>query len=318
MDSGLKNRMSFKPKKIAVLMGGIGQEREVSLNSGRCVVQALSEAGHETVAWDVAPDRLEILNDPSVDLFFLALHGEFGEDGQLQAILEQRGLIYTGSQSGPCKVAFDKQASKTVFEANGVLTPPSVMFNPTWSQSQFDAQVKPLGPRVVIKPTCQGSSVGVQILDVDAALHAACRSTVELHETCLIEAFIAGRETTVGILNGQVLPVIEIRTPGYDFYDYQAKYVGQTTEYLFDTVTPVCAQATQEAALTCFEGIGLRHVARVDFILTEALEAYALEVNTIPGLTSHSLLPKAAARVGLDMSALCCQVVQAALPDESE
>ena len=297
-------------------MGGIGQEREVSLDSGRCVVEALSQAGYETVAWDVAPDRLEILDDQSVDLFFLALHGEFGEDGQLQAILEQRGLVYTGSQSGPCRVAFDKQASKAVFEAEGVLTPPSVVFDTAWSQSQFDTLVEPLGPRVVIKPLCQGSSVGVQILEVDTSLYAACGATVKLHGSCLVEAFIAGREMTVGILNGQTLPVIEIRTPGYEFYDYQAKYVGQTTEYLFDSAAPACAEAMQKAALTCFQGIGLRHVARVDFMLTEAGEAFALEVNTIPGLTSHSLLPKAAARVGLDMSALCCQVVQAALSSE--
>jgi D-alanine-D-alanine ligase len=308
--------MPFKAKKIAVLMGGIGQEREVSLDSGRCVAQALSEAGHEVVTWDVAPDRLEILDDPSVALFFLALHGEFGEDGQLQAILEQRGLIYTGSQSGPCRVAFDKHASKAVFEAQGVLTPASVLFDPAWSQSQFDASVASLGSRVVIKPPCQGSSVGVQILDVDASLYAACCATVEAHQSCLIEAFVVGREMTVGILNGQALPVLEIRMPGSVFYDYQAKYVGQTTEYLFDTVSLASAEAMQKAALTCFQGIGLRHVARVDFLLTEAGEAFALEVNTIPGLTSHSLLPKAAARKGLDMSALCCQVVEAALSRE--
>jgi D-alanine-D-alanine ligase len=308
--------MPFKAKKIAVLMGGVGLEREVSLDSGRCVAEALSEAGHEIVSWDVAPDRLEILDDASVDLFFLALHGEFGEDGQLQAILEQRGLVYTGSQSGPCRVAFDKQASKAEFIKQGVLTPASVLFDPAWSQSQFDAVVAPLGPRVVIKPTCQGSSVGVQILDVDTSLHAACCATVELHHTCLIEAFVTGRETTVGLLNGQVLPVIEIRTPGSDFYDYQAKYLGEATEYLFDTVSPACAEAMQKAALTCFQGMGLRHVARVDFMLTAAGEVFALEVNTIPGLTSHSLLPKAAARMGLDMSALCCQVVEAALCQE--
>jgi D-alanine-D-alanine ligase len=308
--------MQAKREKIAVLMGGIGQEREVSLDSGRCVAEALSKAGYETVSWDVAPDRLEILGDSSVDGFFLALHGEFGEDGQLQAILESRGLTYTGSQSGPCRVAFDKHASKTAFEALGVLTPPSVVFDTAWSSSQFDALIEPLGPRVVIKPLCQGSSVGVQILDVEASLYAACCATVELHGSCLVEAFVAGREMTVGILNGQTLPVLEIRTPGSDFYDYQAKYVGQTTEYLFDSVTSGCAEAMQKAALTSFQGMGLRHVARVDFMLTEAGEAFALEVNTIPGLTSHSLLPKAAARVGLDISALCCQVVQAALSHE--
>ncbi|MCP4452644.1 MAG: D-alanine--D-alanine ligase [Planctomycetes bacterium] len=308
--------MQFKPHKIAVLMGGIGQEREVSLGSGRCVAEALSEAGHEIVSWDVAPDRLEILDDSSVDLFFMALHGEFGEDGQLQEILEQRGLVYTGSRSGPCRVAFDKQASKAVFEAKGVLTPRGVVFDPAWPKSRFDAMVEPLGPRVVIKPICQGSSVGVQILDVDASLHAACCATVEAHGTCLIEAFVAGRETTVGILNGQVLPVIEIRTPGSDFYDYQAKYLGQATEYLFETVSPACAVAMQKAALSCFHGIGLRHVARVDCMVTAGGEAFVLEVNAIPGLTSHSLLPKAAARKGLDMSALCCQVVEAALSGE--
>lgn len=305
--------MQLERQKIAVLMGGVGQEREVSLDSGRCVVEALSKAGHDVVPWDVAPDRLDILDDATVNVFFLALHGEFGEDGQLQAILEQRGLTYTGSQSGPCRAAFDKQTSKVAFREQGVLTPASVLFDPTWTQAQFETMVEPLGPRVVIKPLRQGSSVGVRILDVDTGLYAACSETAATHESCLVEAFVVGKETTVGILNGQALPVIEIRTPGHEFYDYHAKYVGQTTEYLFDTVAPACAEAMQQAALACFDGLGLRHMARVDFMVTEAGEAYALEVNTIPGLTSHSLLPKAAARVGLDMSALCCRVVAAAL-----
>jgi D-alanine-D-alanine ligase len=310
--------MQSKSQKVAVLMGGIGSERDVSLESGQCVAQALFTAGYETVTWDVAPDRLDILDDESVDVFFLALHGEFGEDGQLQSILEQRSLTYTGSRSGPCRVAFDKQASKVVFEAQGVSTPRGVLFDPAWNQGEFDAMVEPLGSRVVIKPTRQGSSVGVQILDVSGGLYDACRATVEVYETCLVETFVAGREMTVGILNGEALPVIEIRTPGHDFYDYQAKYMEQTTQYLFDTATPACAQIMQEAALACFRGIGLRHVARVDFMLTETGQAFALEVNTIPGLTSHSLLPKAAARVGLDMGELCSRVVEAALTVEPD
>ncbi len=308
--------MQTKAKKIVVLLGGVGQEREVSLDSGHSVAKALSQAGYDVVTWDVAPDRLEILDDATVDLFFLALHGEFGEDGQLQSILEQRGLTFTGSRSAPCRVAFDKQVSKVVFEEKGVLTPKFLVFDSAWSSAEFESMVSPLGDRVVIKPLCQGSSVGVQILDVDQSLHAACCSTVKAYGSCLVEAFVAGREMTVGILNGQALPVIEIRTPGHDFYDYQAKYVEETTEFLFDTVSPACEKVMQESALACFEGIGLRHVARVDFMVTEAGQAFALEVNTIPGLTSHSLLPKAAARVGLDMSELCHQVVQAALSVE--
>ncbi len=301
---------------MVVLFGGIGQEREVSLDSGRSVAKALSLRGYDVTTWDVAPDRLGILDDVTVDLFFLALHGEFGEDGQLQSILEQRGLIYTGSRSGPCRVAFDKQASKVVFEEKGVLTPEFLLFDPAWSLAEFESMVKSLGDRVAIKPLYQGSSVGVQILDVDEALHGECSATVKTYGSCLVEAFVAGREMTVGILNGQALPVIEIRTPGRDFYDYQAKYVEETTEFLFDTVSPACTEAMQKAALVCFEGIGLRHLARVDFMVTEAGQAFALEINTIPGLTSHSLLPKAAARVGLDMSELCHQVVQAALSVE--
>jgi D-alanine-D-alanine ligase len=308
--------MQTKAKKIVVLLGGIGQEREVSLDSGHSVAKALSQAGYNVTTWDVAPDRLEILDDATVDLFFLALHGEFGEDGQLQSILEQRGLTYTGSRSGPCKVAFDKQASKIVFEEKGVLTPKFFVFDSAWSPAEFASMVKPLGDRVVIKPLCQGSSVGVQIMDVNESLHEACCATMTAYGSCLVEAFVAGQEMTVGILNGQALPVIEIRTPGRDFYDYQAKYVEETTEFLFDTVSPACAEAMQKAALACFEGIELRHVARVDFMVTEAGQAFALEVNTIPGLTSHSLLPKAAARMGLDMSELCHQVVQAALSVE--
>ncbi len=292
-------------------MGGTSSEREVSLESGACVAHALEQAGFDVNPVDLHPDRLEVLDDPAIDVFFVALHGTFGEDGALQEILEQRGLCYTGSGPDACRLAFDKMASKAVFQQAGVQVPAGMALDGTLPESVLREQAAALGTRWVVKPIREGSSVGVHIVEETHRVVTLCHEVLDRYQDAMIEAFVPGREFTVAVLNGRALPVIEIRMQ-QSFYDYQAKYQDDTTEYLFDTLDAALEQKARDLALRSFQAFGLRDFARVDFLLTEAGDIVALEFNTIPGMTSHSLVPKAAAKVGLDMPALCDEIVTTA------
>ncbi len=302
---------------VAVLMGGIGAERDISVDSGRFVAGALKEAGLDVVTADVAPDNLDILEQGSVDVFFIALHGRFGEDGRLQQILEDKSLCYTGSGPAASRLAFDKMASKKAFAEAGVPVPPVLELSSRTNIRQLEGRLNRLGEKYVIKPVRQGSSVGVEIIDGSKRAFAAAQKCVSEFGDCMIEKFIPGRLVTVGILGGEPLPLIEVKTQR-DFYDYQAKYHDDRTEYLFDTITNAAVEANIKAAgLDCFGALGCRDFARVDFILSDDAVAYALEANSIPGLTSHSLLPKAAEKAGLSMSNLCLRIVEAALTEKN-
>ena len=298
--------------KVGVLFGGIGAERNVSLQSGRCVTAALEEAGLPVVAADIRPDALEVLEDASIDVFFLALHGAFGEDGRLQQILEDKSLLYTGSGPAAGRLAFDKMASKKLFEDAGITVPRAVEFRGDRDVRRLEEQLPHSTDKYVVKPIRQGSSVGVSIVSSPREALAAAKNTLAQFGDCMIEEFIPGREFTVGILGNRALPIIEIRTQNA-FYDYQAKYVDEQTQFLFETITdPAAVENISRAAVDCFRTLGCRHFARVDFVLSPDGIPYALEVNTIPGFTSHSLLPKAAARTGLTMSDLCAGIVETA------
>jgi D-alanine-D-alanine ligase len=298
--------------KVAVLTGGIGSEREISIQSGECVSEALKEAGFNVVTADVRPDNLDILEDSSVDVFFPALHGEFGEDGQLQQILHDKSLVYTGSGPTASKLAFDKMASKKLFAKAGVATPAAIEFNARTNINQLEKQLQYLADEYVVKPIRQGSSVGVRIItDMQEAIGAAQETFREFGD-CIIEKFTRGKEITVSILEDVALPIVEIRSQT-GFYDYQAKYIDERTEYLFDTIKdPALRAQIEQAAMDCFYVLGCRHFARVDFVLSDEATAYVLELNTIPGFTTHSLLPKAAAKAGFTMSELCSKIVDAA------
>ncbi|MHC4118549.1 MAG: D-alanine--D-alanine ligase family protein [Planctomycetota bacterium] len=304
--------MENRKLKTAVLAGGIGAEREVSIQSGRYVAEALRQTDLEVVTADVRPDKLDILDDETIDVFFPALHGEFGEDGRLQQILESRSLLYTGSDSAASELAFDKIESKKIFKDSGIATPAAVEFGPQTDLCRLEEQLRDFTGKYVVKPVKQGSSVGVSIVSTPHEAVLAAQQTFSEFGDCMIEEFVPGREVTVGILCGRPLPIIEIRTQS-GFYDYDAKYIDDRTEYLFDTVKDrtIVTNITQ-AAIDCFDALGCRHFARVDFVLGEDRIARVLEVNTIPGFTSHSLLPKAAARTGLSMSDLCGSIVEAA------
>ena len=297
--------------KIAVLTGGIGSERDISLQSGHCVSQALIAGGFDVVTADIQPDNLDILDDNSIDVFFPAMHGEFGEGGRLQQILQDKSLVYTGSGPTESKLAFDKIASKKLFAEAGVATPAAIEFNAGSDIRQLEIQLKSLADEYVVKPIREGSSVGVRIVtDVQEVISAAEQTLKEFGD-CMIEQFVQGKEITVGILEEQTLPIIEIRSKT-SFYDYQAKYIDEQTEYLFDTISqPALITQIEQDAMDCFCALGCRHFARVDFILSEEAIAYALEINTIPGFTTHSLLPKAAEKAGLTMSELCSKIITA-------
>ena len=315
---GAKLESSGKKPKVAVLMGGIGSEREISIQSGNSVANALIQAGFDIVTFDINPNNLEILDDKSIDVFFPVLHGEFGEDGTLQQILEDKSLVYTGSGPAASRAAFDKVESKRLFLEAGITTPNSIEFDNNMEIELLREELKYLGDRYVIKPIRQGSSVGISIVDTIREAIKAAQSTYTQFGDCLIEEFVAGRELTVGILCGQSLPIIEIK-PKCEFYNYHAKYIDDNTQYLFDTIAePSVASEINQAAMDCFDALGCRHFSRVDFILTNENVAYALEVNTIPGFTSHSLLPKAAAKAGFSMSKLCAKIVETAYSFTSE
>ncbi|HPC95832.1 MAG TPA: D-alanine--D-alanine ligase [Sedimentisphaerales bacterium] len=297
--------------KVVVLQGGVGREREVSLQSGRCVAEALREGGMEVIASDITPDDMTVLDRSDIDVFFVALHGEFGEDGRLQQILEDRGLVYTGCGPEASRTAFDKILSKNRFAAAGVVVAPTIEVCHGMSRGGIEAKLKSLGERFVVKPVRQGSSVGVSVVDSPGQAAACALKVREEFGDCMIEPFVRGREITVGVLGRETLPIIEIRSRT-GFYDYHAKYVDDRTEYLFDTVTDAQVRARiSRDAMACFDALGCRDFARVDFILSDDGVPHALEINTIPGFTTHSLLPKAAARAGLSMSQLCVQIVHA-------
>jgi D-alanine-D-alanine ligase len=298
--------------KIAVLMGGISEERDISIQSGSCVAQALKETGLDVVTSDIGPDNLEILQDNSIDVFFIALHGKFGEDGQLQQMLEDKSLCYTGSSPTASRLAFDKLAAKDRFNRKGIKTPKAIKFDSQVKTEQIEQQLLQLGEKFVVKPVRQGSAIGVGIIDdPKSAIAAGCECLSKFGD-CIIEQYITGRELSVGILQQQVLPMIEIKSKS-SFYNYHAKYIDNQTEYLFDTIDdPKLSAKIETTALDCFDALGCRHFARVDFILSNDEIPYALEVNTIPGLTTHSLFPKAAAKAGLSMRQLCLRIIETA------
>lgn len=298
-----------------VLMGGIGEERDISIQSGNSVAEALKEAGLNVISSDIGPDNLDILEDGSIDVFFPALHGKFGEDGQLQQIFEEKSLRYAGSGPIACRLAFDKMASKRAFTEAGIATPAAIQFDPNTNPTELDKQLEQLADRYVVKPIKQGSSVGMSITKNPREAISAASECFNKFGDCMIEQLIPGRDITVGILCDEALPIIELRTQS-GFYDYHAKYHDEKTEFLFDTIdSPALTAKIKTAALDCFNALGCRHFARVDFRLDDDGTAYALEVNAIPGFTARSDLPKAAAKTGLSMSDLCVKIIEAAMAD---
>lgn len=302
-----------KPLRITVLCGGPSAEREVSLDSGRAVAEALRRCGHEVLVADIGPDRLSALDHPA-DVIFPALHGQFGEDGQLQRILAERGIAFVGADVRAAALAMDKVASKRLAVRAGARTPDFQVI------SARGAARTPLRirPPLVVKPRREGSSVGTFIVrpasDPLTAMHEARSRIEEVAQqfgSALVEQFIEGDEITVGLLDGQPLPPLRIR-PKREFYDYDAKYRVDDTEYEFVAPDDGC-ETVQSLSRAVYGAVGCRHLARADWIRDRAGDWWFLEINTMPGFTSHSLLPKAAARAGIAFDQLVDRLVRMAI-----
>lgn len=293
--------------RVTVLAGGPSVEREVSLDSGRAVADALRRRGHNVHLADIGPDDLSALAAPA-DVVFPALHGTFGEDGQVQLVMEQHGIRFVGSGSAASALAMDKVATKRIAAELGILTP------------DFEAvsagQEPKLTPPVVVKPVDQGSSVSTWIVRDGAALAPAMIDVCAKFGRALVERFIPGDELTVGILGDHALSPICIR-PKQGFYDYHAKYHDDRTEYLFDTHPSGLLERLQSDSLRLFRRLGCRHLGRVDWIVDAGSRGWLLEVNTIPGFTSHSLTPMAALHEGVPFDVLVERLTFMALEEGS-
>jgi D-alanine-D-alanine ligase len=287
--------MTLQNKNIAVLMGGPGAERAVSLNSGAAVAKALRSLGANVTEIDVHGPDFEL--PAGTDLAFNIIHGTFGEDGQLQALLDARGIPYTGEGEAGSRLAFDKIASKRRFVAAGVPTA-------RWEiVAKGDAPTLPLP--FVVKPPREGSSVGVHIVQDTVALDAALEDCFSRDTEVLVEEFVQGKELTVGVVGDEAFPVVEI-VPKVDFYSYENKYTKGASEYFCPARLDAETTArVQEAALAAHRSLGLEVYSRVDVLLDAQGNPYVLEVNTIPGMTETSLLPKGAAAVGISFAQLC-------------
>lgn len=293
-------------RRIAVMLGGPGSEREVSLRTGAAVSDALHSRGHEITQIDPQDRRFTLPDD--VEVVFLALHGTYGEDGRIQQQLEALGMPYTGCGVETSRIAFDKVLTKERCVAAGVPTPPFAVM-----ESPEAAWPAGLEPPAVIKPVCQGSSVGLHFISTIDQYPGALRDCL-LHDTrALLEQRIVGRECTVGILGGQVLPVVEVR-PRSGVYDYQSKYTDGASEYFCPAeFSPDVTAAVQAAGMAAFQAVGGGDYSRVDVMVDAGGNPFVLEINTLPGMTGTSLLPKAAAVMNIPYDALCERMVELAL-----
>ncbi|MBU1887631.1 MAG: D-alanine--D-alanine ligase [Candidatus Omnitrophica bacterium] len=312
-------------KRIGVLMGGPSRERDISIKSGKAVCRALESNGIKPVPLELIKastmngyrDQVsDMIRLSDIDVAFIALHGEFGEDGCVQEVLEGLNIPYTGSRVKASTLGMDKVSSKAIFESKGILTPRYkviTLANESGKDLALPALIKELGLPLVVKPSNEGSSIGLSIVESENGFIDALNNALEHSDKVIIEEYIAGREITVGILEDRPLPVVEI-IPGKRFFDFEAKYKKGMTEYRTPAdIEQKAYRASQEIALESHRALGARFFSRVDMILTEDNIPVVLEVNTIPGLTETSLLPKAAQAAGIDFNKLVIKILESAL-----
>ena len=291
--------------KVAVLFGGKSAEREVSLKSGAGVLAALQRQGVDAHAFDPAERPLDELR--AFDRAFIMLHGRYGEDGTIQGALELMGIPYTGSGVMASAVGMDKWRTKLLWRAVGLPIPEFVMLD---ENSDFAAVERQLGLPLFVKPACEGSSIGVSKVRQPGELQTAWREAAKHDALVIAEQAILGGEYTVAILGEQVLPIIKI-VPATDFYDYEAKYLRDDTQYLCPCGLPEAREMELRAqALEAFRALGCSGWGRVDFLMDDAGRAYLLEVNTSPGMTDHSLVPMAARVAGISYEQLVLRVLE--------
>jgi D-alanine-D-alanine ligase len=297
--------------RVALLAGGDSEERAVSLQSGAAVQRALLSRGHAVMHLDPQLVDVHEVDWRGFDVAFIALHGRFGEDGQIQQILEREGIPYTGSPAVASRLAFSKSAAKERFQQHGVPTPHYTLIHYSDDLDRLRRIASSMGFPIVVKPDTQGSSIGVTVIDRLEQVEQAAAACFRYDSFGLMETAIRGTEWTVAVLDRHVLPAIQIETP-HAWFDYVAKYHSGATQYRFDyTVPPATVRQIEAAGLAACQVLGTRGLARVDLRVDEDGQPWVLEVNTVPGLTDHSLAPKAAARSGISFADLCEQMILA-------
>ena len=293
--------------QVAVMLGGDSSEREVSLDTGSAVLTALQSLGVDAHAWDPAEKSMAEFASAGFDRAWIALHGPGGEDGALQGALQWHGMPYTGSGVMASALAMDKVRSKHLFRAAGIPTPEYAVIR---DQDHASRAAEQLGLPLIIKPPGQGSSVGMSKIFERNELRPAVDLALQYGETALLETCIRGGEYTVAVLQGRALPTIRIETPRV-FYDYRAKYESDRTEYFCPgTSTADEEQVYAELAVSAFRELGCTGWGRVDFMTGKDGQPLVLEVNTVPGMTSHSLVPMAAMQDGIDFAQLCWRILE--------
>lgn len=302
---------------IALLMGGTSAEREVSLNTGAQVAEALRARGHEVRTLDTADlGFIDVLRDGTFDAAFICLHGRLGEDGTIQGLLEVLGVPYVGSGVLASALAMDKVASKHIFAASGLLTPAAVTLREL--PGDTSSIVAALGDKVVVKPASEGSSVGMSIVHEPSELPAALELAFKHDSVVLVEQFVSGAEVTVGVLGNEellALPTLEV-VPEHEYYDYESKYVpGMSRHIVPARISEELRGECQRMAIEAHRALGCRGMSRSDTIVTTEGEVYLLELNTIPGMTATSLLPDSARAAGIEFPELCDRLARLALED---
>jgi D-alanine-D-alanine ligase len=297
--------------RVAVLLGGISNEREISLKSGKQIVKNLDRKRYRVNTYDPKTQLMRLIKDAKagkIDVAFNALHGRGGEDGSIQGLLEWLEVPCTGSGVMASALAMDKDRSKMIYRENGIPTPPSLMV----SKVDISLIQKKLGKRIVIKPNADGSSVGVTVNPPKSKWKKLIEARIKKEGSCLIESFREGRELTVGVLGNEALPVIEIR-PKNKFFDFEAKYTpGMSDELCPAPIPTAIAKKAQKMSLAAHHALGCEGYSRTDMIWTsKGLEV--LETNTLPGMTETSLLPLAAKTIGLTFPKLLDQMIRLAM-----
>lgn len=309
---------SFKKQlgRVGVLFGGLSAEREISLQSGNAVVAALAEAGVDYVAIDVGANVIADIQAANIDRAFLALHGPGGEDGRIQALLEFLKIPYTGSDVQSSALAMDKLRTKQLWrgvDINGKQGLSTPEFAVLVQSSNFAQILASLGGDVMVKPANEGSSIGMSRVNNAADLQAAFEKAAQYQGSVLVERLIVGGEYTVAILDGDALPPIKLET-NHSFYDFDAKYIAEDTRYLCPCgLSAEKEQELKTLALNAFNAVGCRGWGRVDVMADAQQNFYLLEVNTAPGMTSHSLVPMAAKAIGLSFAELVLTILRASL-----
>ena len=304
-------------RRIAVLMGGVSAEREVSLKSGKAIAAALGQRGHDVLEVDIVAEDISEVRAVHPDVAFVALHGEFGEDGGVQALLEEARIPYTGSDVPASRAGMNKMASKCFFVTHDIPTPPFRLVSIHDGHGKLHEATRDLGLPLVVKPLRQGSSLGVSVVKNRTDLQHAADEAFAYGRHAILERCILGREITVGILDERALPIIELE---FDepLFSYEAKYHSDKTRYVTGPdIEPDVYTRLQEIALSAHCALGCRHFSRVDMMIESDGCPYVLEVNTIPGFTERSLVPLAARHLGISFPELCERIVEMALADQA-